>query len=182
VFSKCTIQLQGGQKVNVFLIAFLQLWFKFRDGINKYWIVPVRKLFYFHHCSSGAQPRIDFACVLPLHAVFHRVNKRNVRPFKVQKSLFYAGVVLKAKFNWQQWCTTRAGFSCREALGQGCTTFSLLPGALRLRLWITAASEFKIFYIFHCFCSAFTHWAYPASTRWFGLLSTMILIQQTKSF
>jgi len=31
------------------LIAFLQLWLKFRDGIDKYWIVPVRKLFYFRH-------------------------------------------------------------------------------------------------------------------------------------
>jgi len=40
---------------------------------------------------------------------------------------------------------------------QGCTTFSLLPTAMRLFLRITAASEFKIFYILHCFCFAFTH-------------------------
>jgi len=33
------------------LTAFLQLWLKFRAGIDKYWIVPVRKLFYFHHCA-----------------------------------------------------------------------------------------------------------------------------------
>jgi len=31
------------------LIAFLHLWLKFCKGIDKYWIVPVRKLFYFHH-------------------------------------------------------------------------------------------------------------------------------------
>jgi len=31
------------------LIAFLYLWLKFWEGIDKYWIVPVRKLFYFHH-------------------------------------------------------------------------------------------------------------------------------------
>jgi len=31
------------------LIAFLHLWLKFWDGIDKYCIVPVRKLFYFHH-------------------------------------------------------------------------------------------------------------------------------------
>jgi len=43
----CTIQ--GGRKVDVLLIAFLYLWLKFREGIDKYWIVPVRKLFYFHH-------------------------------------------------------------------------------------------------------------------------------------
>jgi len=49
VFLRCTIG--GRQKVDVFLIAFLQLWLKFRDRIDKYWIVPVRKLFYFHHCS-----------------------------------------------------------------------------------------------------------------------------------
>jgi len=54
----------------------------------------------------------------------------------------------------------------------GLRTFLLLPAALRLLLWITAASGSKIFYILHCFCSAFTHWAYPASTRLFGLLST----------
>jgi len=34
VFLRCTIV--GGQKVDVFLIAFLQLWLKFRDGIYKY--------------------------------------------------------------------------------------------------------------------------------------------------
>jgi len=32
------------------LIAFLYLWLKVWEGIDKYWIVPVRKLFYFHHC------------------------------------------------------------------------------------------------------------------------------------
>jgi len=31
------------------LIAYLHLWLKFWKGIDKYWIVPVRKLFYFHH-------------------------------------------------------------------------------------------------------------------------------------
>jgi len=34
VFLRCTIG--GGIKVDVFLIAFLQLWLKFRDGIDKY--------------------------------------------------------------------------------------------------------------------------------------------------
>jgi len=54
VFLKCTAQ--GGRKVDVLLTAFLQLWLKFRAGIDypnfgPDWIVPVRKLFYFHHCS-----------------------------------------------------------------------------------------------------------------------------------
>jgi len=49
VFLKGTIQLQGGQKVDVFFIAFLQLWLKFWDGIDKFWIVLVRKVFHFHH-------------------------------------------------------------------------------------------------------------------------------------
>jgi len=44
VFLKCTIQ--GGPKVDTLL---LRLWLKFWEGIDKYWIVPVRKLFYFHH-------------------------------------------------------------------------------------------------------------------------------------
>jgi len=48
VFLKCTIQ--GGPKVDLLLIAYLHLWLKFWEGIDKYWIVPVRKLFYFHHC------------------------------------------------------------------------------------------------------------------------------------
>ena len=47
VFLKCTIQ--GGSKVDVLLIAFLRLWLKFCKSIDKYWIVPVRNLFYFHH-------------------------------------------------------------------------------------------------------------------------------------
>ena len=46
-FLKCTIQ--GGPKVDVLLIAFLYLWLKFWEGVDKYCIVPVRKLFYFHH-------------------------------------------------------------------------------------------------------------------------------------
>jgi len=48
VFLKCTIQ--GGPQVEVLLIAFLYLWLKFWEGIDKYWLVPVRKLFHFHHC------------------------------------------------------------------------------------------------------------------------------------
>jgi len=48
VLLKCT--KQGGPKVDVLLISFLHLWLKFWDGIEKYCIVPVRKLFYFHHC------------------------------------------------------------------------------------------------------------------------------------
>jgi len=47
VFLKCTIQ--GGPKVDLLLIAYLHLLLKFWEGIDKYWIVPVRKLFYFHH-------------------------------------------------------------------------------------------------------------------------------------
>ena len=40
---------------------------------------------------------------------------------------------------------------------QGSTTFSLLQAALRLLLWITVASEFKMFLFFlHCSCSAST--------------------------
>ena len=51
VFLKCT--MQGGPKVDVLLIAFLYLWLKFWEGIDKYWIVPVRKLFYFHHRANS---------------------------------------------------------------------------------------------------------------------------------
>jgi len=47
VFFTCTVQ--GGPKVDVLLIAFLHLWLKVWDGIDNYCIVPVRKLFYFHH-------------------------------------------------------------------------------------------------------------------------------------
>jgi len=39
VFLKCTIQ--GGRKVDALLIAFLYLWLKFWEGIDKYWIVPL---------------------------------------------------------------------------------------------------------------------------------------------
>jgi len=47
IFLKCIIQ--GGPKVDVLLIAFLHLGLKFWEGIDKYWIVAVRKLFYFYH-------------------------------------------------------------------------------------------------------------------------------------
>jgi len=40
---------------------------------------------------------------------------------------------------------------------QWCRTVSLLPAALRLFLWITAASQLKMF--LRRFYSAFTHWA-----------------------
>jgi len=50
-FLKCTIQ--GGPKVDVLLSAFLYLWMKFWESIDKYRIVPVRKLFYFHHWSTS---------------------------------------------------------------------------------------------------------------------------------
>jgi len=55
VFLKCTIQRVP--KVDVLLIAFLHLWLKFWEGIDKYWIVPVRQLFYFHHCLSYSARR-----------------------------------------------------------------------------------------------------------------------------
>ena len=59
-------------------------------------------------------------------------------------------------------------------LAQGCTTYRLLPAALRLLLWITVTSEFQVIFIFLiCFCSAFTHWALPASRRLFGRLSVI---------
>jgi len=48
VVSKCTIL--GGPKVDLLLIAYSLLWLKFWEGIDKYWIVPVRKLCYFHYC------------------------------------------------------------------------------------------------------------------------------------
>ena len=35
--------------MDVVLIAFLYLWLKVWEGIDQYWIVPVRKLFYFHN-------------------------------------------------------------------------------------------------------------------------------------
>jgi len=41
------------------LIAFLYLWLKFWEGIDKYWIVPVRKLLYFHHCK-GHNGKLQF--------------------------------------------------------------------------------------------------------------------------
>jgi len=53
VFLQCTVQ--AGQKVDVLLTTFLQLWLKFWAGIDNYWIVPVRKLFYFHHWFLDAQ-------------------------------------------------------------------------------------------------------------------------------
>lgn len=49
-------------------------------------------------------------------------------------------------------------------LDQGCTTFSLLSAALRLFLWVTASSEFKIFS--HCCCSASTHLFDRLSTKY----------------
>jgi len=46
-FFKC--EIQGGPKVDLLLNAYLHLWLTFWKVIDKYWIVPVRKLFYFHH-------------------------------------------------------------------------------------------------------------------------------------
>jgi len=54
VFLKCTIQC--GPKVDMLLIAFLYSWLKFWEGIDKYWIIPVRKLFYFRHYLVALLP------------------------------------------------------------------------------------------------------------------------------
>ena len=59
VFLKCTTQ--GGSKVDVLLIAFLHLWLKFCKGIDKYWTVPLRKLFYFHHWKGTK--KFVFNCI-----------------------------------------------------------------------------------------------------------------------
>jgi len=40
----------GWAKSRRALDCFLYLWLKVWEGIDKYWIVPVRKLFYCHHC------------------------------------------------------------------------------------------------------------------------------------
>jgi len=49
----------------VLLIAFLYLWLKFWEGIDKYWIVLVRKLFYFHHCvHADAHLSVALVCYL----------------------------------------------------------------------------------------------------------------------
>jgi len=52
VFLKCTIQ--GGPKLDLLLITYLHLWLIFWESLDKYWIVPVRKLFYFHHCRGDS--------------------------------------------------------------------------------------------------------------------------------
>jgi len=65
VFLKCTVQ--GGPKVDVLLIAFLYLWLKFWEVIDKYWIVPVRKLFYFHHWLNHQLLLVDVATLATLH-------------------------------------------------------------------------------------------------------------------
>ena len=70
VFLKCIIQ--GGPKVDVLLIAFLYLWLKFWEGVDKYWIVPVRKIFYFHHCSYVKKGNVPFTSeVLVSKCIMH---------------------------------------------------------------------------------------------------------------
>ena len=66
--------MQCEPKVDVLLIAFLQLWLKFRDGIAKYWMVPVRQLFYFHHWFQ-TQPTHP-PCVRPcfIHTALYQVK------------------------------------------------------------------------------------------------------------
>ena len=48
------------------LIAFLHLWVEFWEGIDKYWIVLVRKLFYFHHCYKPIKILSKFQNQVPL--------------------------------------------------------------------------------------------------------------------
>ena len=61
-FSECTVRFLYFKNVQLYntgwakgrraLDCFLYLWLKFREGIDKYWIVPVKKLFYFHRWES----------------------------------------------------------------------------------------------------------------------------------
>jgi len=67
---------------------------------------------------------------------------------------------------WRKSLETPALVYYLQHVDQGCTTFSLLPSALRLLLCITAASKFKIFFnFFHCFSSAYAHWACLTQSR-----------------
>ena len=65
-------------------------------------------------------------------------------------------------------------------LRSGVHSFLLLPAALRLFTWITAGSEFKIFFLL--LFSASANWACPASTRLFGRLSAKYPYAVDKEF
>ena len=72
LFSKSTVcffcfwnvRWQGGPTVGVLLIACLQLWQKCRDGIDKYWILPVTKFFHFRHWYSSPLSKKRKKCIV----------------------------------------------------------------------------------------------------------------------
>jgi len=80
VFPKGTIS--GGPKVDLLLIALLQLCFEFLDGIDKCWIVSVRKSFYFHHCLLGK----DILSIPHFRSV-HKISAAIKRALLVKKQL-----------------------------------------------------------------------------------------------
>ena len=69
------------------LTALLQLWLKFRAGIDKYWIVPVRKLFYFHHCfqdiSLGYYGDFWVCCLNP-----HSIRKKALQQLVLMTNMY----------------------------------------------------------------------------------------------
>ena len=91
VFLKCTIQ--GGPKVDLLLIAYLHIWLKFWEGIDKYWIVPVRKLFYFHHWSAVVEINLCYrmSCKSEWLKITVLQNNRNqtTEPTQLEHARYY---------------------------------------------------------------------------------------------
>jgi len=102
---------------------------------------------------SKASPLLYCTPKLNLRFVTHRAqvevtqhqlkcNKNNTtshKPNTVRPMNNTSGVSLRINAS-QKNRPKMAGVTFSDAVGQGCTTFSLLPAALRLHLWITAAS------------------------------------------
>jgi len=82
----------------VLLIDFLHLWLKFCKGIDKYWIVPVRKLFYIHHW--GRLIFSAFLCEMELDNI--TVSRLLLVPvMQCIKNLFQS---LHPNLSWLQYC------------------------------------------------------------------------------
>jgi len=84
VFLKCTVQ--GGPKLDVLLIDLLHLSLNIWEGIDKYWIVPVRKLFYFHHCLQVVIDRRPATFLSATHPELYNI----ISTFYVAQEAIYA--------------------------------------------------------------------------------------------
>ena len=107
-----------------------------------------------------------------------RVSKKTCFSYTVKTIPFL--LFLKFAVSTQRWAVSGSETVERVPPERGCTTFSLLPAELHLFLWITAASEFKMF-LFFCIASVLLPHTQPSLLPYVCLVVFLLSIVSSRS-